>query len=115
MTTHHIDARQHDDAGALPPIGAFLRPIGIHGFCWSLRVTHHWDEGRIEYERWGLKDGRVIDDGHVMPGHVRDLVPTLIPGVWRDPFDFGGHQSWCCCPIYYRLTNGPTGQGDLFS
>ena len=99
----------------LPPIGSFLKPVGASKFHWSMRVTNHWDDGRISYERWGLKDGRATDDGRVTPGHVGDLVQTSIPGVWRDPFDFGGHQRWTCCPLYYRVISGPTGQGDLFA
>lgn len=99
----------------LPPIGAFLKPVGASKFHWSMRVTNHWDGDRIGYERWGLKDGRVIDDGRITQGCVGDLVQTSIPGVWRDPFDFGGHQRWKCCPIYYRSIIGPTGQGDLFA
>lgn len=100
----------------LPPIGSFLKPVGATRLHWSMRVTHHWDDDRISYERWGLKDGRVIDDGRVAPGYVAgNLVQTPIPGVWRDSFDFGGHQRWSCCPLYYRAISGPTGQGDLFA
>ena len=99
----------------LPPIGSFLKPVGASKFHWSMRVTNHWDDGRISYERWGLKDGRATDDGRVTPGHVGDLVQTSIPGVWRDPFDFGGHQRWTCCPLYYRAISSPTGQQDLFA
>lgn len=99
----------------LPPIGSFLKPVGTERLHWSMCVTHHWGDDAIGYERWGLKDGRVIDDGRVAPGYVAgNLVQTPIPGVWRDSFDFGGHQRWSCCPLYYRAISGPTGQGDLF-
>jgi hypothetical protein len=39
----------------------------------------------IEYERWGILDGCPFDDGHLRRGYFIDLVPTLVPGVWRYP------------------------------
>lgn len=76
---------------SLPPLGTFLRPVGIMRWKYTMRVIRHfppdrynWNPG-IEYERWGIRDGRPYDDGDVTAGHSIDLMPTLLPGVWRYP------------------------------
>jgi hypothetical protein len=102
----------------LPPIGAFLRPVG-KGFAYCLRVLRHFEKRNgypsIECQRWGMEDLRPVDDGHVSRGHYVDMAPTGIPGVWRDPFDFGGNPRWRCCPLYYRLIDSDaSGQRGLF-
>lgn len=74
----------------LPPLGAFIRPIGMTRYGYCLRVVRQFtdDDGQpaIEYERWGMRDGRPVDDGHILREYYTDLVPCLIP------FDADGQQ-----------------------
>lgn len=108
----------------LPAIGTYLRPVGRQ-FAYCLRVLRHFppsaarsDHWRIEGERWGMDrdQHRPINDGHINPGHYIDLGPTAIPGVWRDPWDYGGYARWQCCPLYYRAIDcNAAGQKDLFA
>lgn len=103
----------------MPPVGAFLRPVG-YGYGYCLRVVKTWapdkehPRGYVEFERWGLKDGVPVRDGHHDHSWQSDLVPAL-PGVWRDEWP---HQTprWSCCPLYYRLMDtGPKGQMELLA
>lgn len=103
----------------MPPVGAFLRPVG-RGYAYCMRVVKVWPTSKdspritIEYERWGLENETPVRDGHQNYGWNSDLVPAL-PGVWRDEWP---HQTprWSCCPLYYRLMDtGPKGQMELLA
>ena len=101
-----------------PPTGAWLRPVGNFSYC--LRAIESWpDDGDgpcTKFERWGLDRDRQapVQDGHHDHSWIYHLRQVL-PGVWRDTFDYGpGNPRWRCCPIYYKLMpSGPLGQLNL--
>lgn len=101
----------------MPVPGTFLRPLGGYGYTLEV-VSIHPPQRTIGglpqalCRRWGQKDGRPFDDGHVLYGHGVHLRKRG-PGVWSSP-------SWYSdCPR--RGTNlfvtvpGPSGQMGLFS
>ncbi|WP_346839780.1 hypothetical protein [Microbulbifer sp. SAOS-129_SWC] len=117
----------------LPDVGQFLRPIGsIRCWKYSLRVIEHftpckdWSTGGFECERWGLQDGRPYDDGHINSGHLIELEPTFVEGVYRCPpatrdqdaegDDYRYAQpSVRNEPVYFRAVRGPDDQIDMFA
>jgi hypothetical protein len=100
---------------ALPPLGAFIRPIGPTRYGYCLRVLRQIDtkEGPcIEGERWGMRDQRPLDDGHIQREHFEYLTPSLVPGVWLKP---GWSRLWEE-EVYFRLMQtNPAGQMELFA
>lgn len=105
----------------LPAIGTFLRPIGLIRYGYCLRVMRQFhgsavEEPGIEYERWGMQDGRPHDDGHVKGGYFIDLNPGPAPGVWADVCRFGSDRAAWLEPLYYRAIDcDDTGQRSLFA
>lgn len=115
---------------SLPPLGAFLRPVGMIHYGYCLRVLRHFaDDERpgVEYERWGMRDGCPLDDGHIQREYYIDLVPCLTPGLWRYPpaqpddwhdrdgyrYATPGYRTW---ETYYRLMSmDQHGQRKLFA
>lgn len=103
---------------SLPPMGAYLRPVGTHCYGYCVRVVRQFaSDGRdqhpgIEYERWALRDGLPHDDGHVMRGSFIDLLPGPSADVWRERV----RCEWDLEPLYWRrMSAGSHGQGDLFA
>lgn len=99
-----------------PPVGAFLRAVGMgHGYC--LRVVQNFQAEReegTEFERWGMKDGAPVKDGHHDHCWMYGL-RRVLPGVWKDEWKHGTPR-WSCCPLYYRqMHTGPKGQMDLLT
>lgn len=100
---------------AHPPIGAYLRPVGIYAYCYrvlSVRPAIDDDATTIwDLERWGMTEERTpVRDGHQHMCWLRDLRQVL-PGVWRIPrAPIWGE------PLYYRQIPEPeqTGQLALF-
>ena len=101
---------------ANPQPGTYIRPVG---FSYCLEVIRTWDgsdgvnEG-IEARRHGLSDEKQpCNDGlgrgsnHFLSGLIE-----VIPGVWRDPWEFNTRR-WSCCPLYYRRID-VGGQMELF-
>ncbi|MGE8591480.1 MAG: hypothetical protein ACN6OD_19105 [Alcaligenes sp.] len=125
----------------LPPLGAFLRPVGILRYGYCIRVMQQFDPAEdknlafpaIEYERWGIRDGQPFDDGNVRRGSYIDLLPAMVPGVWRPAVHTGeiarciGYRRgdegprWCqpsrqLVETYYRLMPlNSDGQMELFT
>ena len=100
---------------ALPPPGAFIRPIGPTRYGYCLRVLRQIDtkEGPcIEGERWGMESGRPVDDGHVRREYFEYLTPALVPGAWLK-------TEWSRLwedEVYFRLMQtSPAGQMELFA
>ncbi|WP_313073241.1 hypothetical protein [Melaminivora sp.] len=103
---------------SLPPVGAYLRPVGLYRYSYCIRVVRQLagDESNhrsgIEGERWGLQDGIPHDDGHVMRGWFADLLPGPGMDVWRER----ARCEWDLEPLYWRrMSAGSHGQGDLFA
>ena len=99
-----------------PSPGTFLRPLG---YSYTLEVLEVFPSDkdcgglpRVLCRRWGLKDGRPFDDGHVLAGHGLSLRHRG-PSVWSSPshyahdFRFGA--------ILWQVVPGPNGQMGLFS
>jgi hypothetical protein len=87
-----------------------------YGYC--LRVIEVYppdDDDRregLKLERWGQAGGQPIKDGHQNHSWMRGL-RRVLPGVWKDQWEFDTPR-WGCCPLYYRLmTTGPRGQMEL--
>jgi hypothetical protein len=104
-------------AHSAPELGSFLRPVG-KGFAYCLELVGIYppskDEPRMtfEFKRWGMKDGRPFYDGHRDHSWLKGLRQVL-PGVWKDEWEFDSPR-WCCCPLYYRsIDTGPNGQMQL--
>ena len=101
-----------------PTLGAFIRPVGMgHGYCYQVLQVHgpSKEDPRevVECKRWGIKDGQPFSDGYHDSSWLKGLRQVL-PGVWKDEWEFSTPR-WGCCPLYYRLmTAGPTGQIQLF-
>lgn len=103
---------------SLPPMGAYLRPVGIHCYGYCVRVVRQFASDGcaqhpcIEYERWGLRDGLPHDDGHVMRGSFIDLLPGPCADAWRERV----RCEWGLEPQYWRrMSVNSHGQGDLFA
>ena len=101
-----------------PPVGAYLRAVG-QGYGYCLRVVRNFqpdpadrDQEGTEFERWGMKDGIPIRDGHHDHCWLYGL-KLVLPGVWKDEWEHDTPR-WSCCPLYYRIMNtGPKGQMEL--
>lgn len=96
-----------------PPVGAFLKPVG-KDYSYFVRVLCVYPETEtnaecIEYERWGVDKDTPVRDGKQNKGWVKGLRQVL-PGIWRDTYDFGGNPRWRVCPLYYRLVTTPAQQ-----
>jgi hypothetical protein len=97
----------------MPAPGTFLSPGDAYGY--TLQVEKLFADGdgltRAVCIRWGKKDGRPFNDGHLHRGHVVRL-RYRGPGMWTSPAwypdsDFG-LKVW-------RVVPGPTGQMGLFA
>lgn len=125
----------------LPPLGAFLRPVGMLPYFYCIRVMQQFDPAEddnleypaIEYERWALREGRPFDDGNVRRGSYIDLLPAMVPSVWRPAvhtgeiprcigFRRGDDGSRWCQPSYQRVETyyrlmplNADGQMDMFA
>lgn len=100
-----------------PELGAFIRPVG-RGYAYCYQVLRVWTPTKedpregLDLKRWGMKDGRPFNDGHLSTCWLTGL-RRVLPGVWRDPWEFDTPR-WRCCPLYYRLIDtGPDGQLQL--
>lgn len=84
-----------------PPTGAFLRPVGHYAYSYKVLSVHapSKDDPQevVVFERWGLKDGIPIDDGHVKGGFSIRGLRRVLPDVWKDA------PAFCGAPLYYRL------------
>ena len=90
---------------ALPPIGSFIRPVGVAGYRYCIKVTHHFGK-RVQGERWGMQDKHPTDDGHRSGFHGFDL-QRIAAGVWK------GVGQWA--PLYWVvLDEEPDGQMTMF-
>lgn len=110
-------------AAPLPPLGTYLRPVGMLPYQYCLRVVQQflpgpaddWAPG-VEVERWGVAEGRPVDDGHVARGGYLDLLPSTIPDVWKERCKALGWPALWAEPVYYRrMPTGGDGQTDLFA
>lgn len=98
-------------ASLLPAIGTFIRPVGVSGYRFSIKVCHVFpDHGRVQGERWGMQDKRPIDDGHRSHGNCFDLVPVA-PGVWKD----AGDGDWYDKKYWVAVPGDERGQLDMFA
>lgn len=100
-----------------PELGTFLRPVGMgYGYCYQLVKVHppSEDDPRecFEVKRWGMQDGLPVYDGHDEHHWLKGL-RRVLPGVWKDEWEFDTPR-WRCCPLYYRdMDTGPAGQMSL--
>lgn len=100
-----------------PPIGAYIRPVGRE-YTYALRVLKvlpEDNEGPEQWqcERWGLKDGKPFNDGARSGIHYLDGLKEVLPGVWKDEWEFDTPR-WRCVPLYYKRIDAHSGQKELF-
>lgn len=65
---------------------AFIRPIGNYRYCWQLDKIQHYESGsQIIWKRWGMKDGKPFNDGHLKTGFILSDLYEAAPGIFRVP------------------------------
>lgn len=103
--------------GLMPSRGTFLRPLGSYGYALEVLSIHPPQRLRgglpqALCRRWGLKDGRPFNDGHVSVGvgvHLR----YRAPGVFSAPAWYPDRPRYGF--VLYQVVPGPNGQMGLFS
>ena len=100
----------------MPLIGTFLHPVGLSYCAEVLAVFPPSHQGRglcrVQFRRWGWKDGQPFDDGYREPQCGVSLRPRG-PGVWSSPSHYSrdfryGSELW-------RVAPAPGGQLGLFA
>ncbi|MEP6770265.1 MAG: hypothetical protein ABI893_00600 [Polaromonas sp.] len=92
----------------LPPIGAYLKPIGQSRYRYCCKVLNvapaddGWNCDRVYYERWGQNDdGLAFNDGHLSKDNG---MTGIIYPVGKEAWRVISGCDWFGIPLYYRLT-----------
>ena len=105
-----------------PQPGTFLHPVGRYRYALEVLQVWPtvWDDGRtglpkVQFRRWGSKDGRPFDDGHVSNSTATHPIHYLRyrgPGCWSEPAWYPDDYRYGF--VLYREVPGPSGQLALF-
>jgi hypothetical protein len=97
----------------MPAPGTFLSPGDAYSYALQVVSVHASDNGlpRAVCIRWGKKDGRPFNDGHLGRDHVVQL-RYRGPGAWTSPAWYPDSDYGL---ILWRVVPAPDGQMGLFA